>query len=404
MAGAFRTGSSQSPLAFVPSLTIPTMLKPRIRPPKPPNVLRDPSHPRSVSSVPPARSNFRPNPNPRTGLPSPSRPHARWLSHSAPCCLPRRKVPSQKPSWIGTLDLGDGLSVSSDADGLPPHFVAGPSHDPTQSEPASELESSAGPETMDDSLGPELMAPESIFEDYHFHRCLRHIELRAKDPAKLPRRSFISYIRLRESCKCSECLDPYTQQKNFTLGQIIGEVESSGFKTYGTAKELIRFVPSTPSLAAHLEVRWGHQEDAHVSRYTRSELLDIAQTISIPSSQQRGRTWGSAEALMSKARHFTGGDSFAFKYNELVDQGGNVKQSHLGLMLRQLTILGLVLVKGVPTDTTLNEDCALRRFANMIGPIRNTFYGETWDVINKKDESRNVAYTDKDLGAHMDLM
>jgi len=71
--------------------------------------------------------------------------------------------------------------------------------------------------------------------------------------------------------------------------------------------------------------------------------------------------------------------------------------------IMQLERYGLAFVTGVPTHETSTETCELRKLAEMFGEIRNTFYGELWDVKNIRN-SRNIAYTNLDLGLHMDLL
>lgn len=70
--------------------------------------------------------------------------------------------------------------------------------------------------------------------------------------------------------------------------------------------------------------------------------------------------------------------------------------------MEQLQRYGIAVVRGVPTAKTDNEDCNLRELAESIGLLRNTFYGETWD-IKSVPNARNVAYTNLNLGLHMDL-
>jgi len=40
---------------------------------------------------------------------------------------------------------------------------------------------------------------------------------------------------------------------------------------------------------------------------------------------------------------------------------------------------------------------------HQLGEIRNTFYGPLWNVRSLGSASRNIAYTNVDLGLHMDL-
>lgn len=68
---------------------------------------------------------------------------------------------------------------------------------------------------------------------------------------------------------------------------------------------------------------------------------------------------------------------------------------------------GFAFVTRLPTDTTATEEgpqsARLRDLANAMGELRNTFYGLLWDVQSKAD-ARNIAYTNLDLGLHMDLL
>ena len=71
---------------------------------------------------------------------------------------------------------------------------------------------------------------------------------------------------------------------------------------------------------------------------------------------------------------------------------------------------GLAFVTGVPTDKTGDSIHAsdenspnLARLAESLGEIRHTFYGSLWNVRSLGSSSRNIAYTNLDLGLHMDL-
>jgi hypothetical protein len=57
----------------------------------------------------------------------------------------------------------------------------------------------------------------------------------------------------------------------------------------------------------------------------------------------------------------------------------------------------------VPNEDTVDATCELRKLAETFSNIRETFYGQVWDVVNVRN-SRNIAYTNLDLGLHMDLL
>ncbi|BGP16708.1 hypothetical protein JCM10213_009125 [Rhodosporidiobolus nylandii] len=63
---------------------------------------------------------------------------------------------------------------------------------------------------------------------------------------------------------------------------------------------------------------------------------------------------------------------------------------------------GIVLLSGVPTDAKEGHQTELRKVVERIGSIRKTWYGDLWDV-RAVEGSKNIAYTNLDLGLHMDL-
>ncbi|GAA5948008.1 hypothetical protein JCM3765_007068 [Sporobolomyces pararoseus] len=64
---------------------------------------------------------------------------------------------------------------------------------------------------------------------------------------------------------------------------------------------------------------------------------------------------------------------------------------------------GIVLLKNVPTDEKSGQSKPeLKRLVERIGSLRKTWYGDLWDV-KAEQGSKNIAYTNLDLGLHMDL-
>jgi len=66
--------------------------------------------------------------------------------------------------------------------------------------------------------------------------------------------------------------------------------------------------------------------------------------------------------------------------------------------LKHLQDYGLFFLKDVPT-----KDQEVATVAERIGHLRHTFYGRTWDV-KSVPEAKNIAYTNLNLGLHMDLL
>ncbi|GAA6006001.1 uncharacterized protein JCM10292_005642 [Rhodotorula paludigena] len=63
---------------------------------------------------------------------------------------------------------------------------------------------------------------------------------------------------------------------------------------------------------------------------------------------------------------------------------------------------GIVFLTGVPTAEREGHHTELRRLVERIGSLRRTWYGDLWDV-KAVEGSLNIAYTNLDLGLHMDL-
>jgi gamma-butyrobetaine dioxygenase len=69
--------------------------------------------------------------------------------------------------------------------------------------------------------------------------------------------------------------------------------------------------------------------------------------------------------------------------------------SHLTSLLRN----GIAFIDHVGTSTSKPT---LRKVVERVGSIRQTWYGSLWDV-KAEEGSKNIAYTDLELGLHMDL-
>jgi hypothetical protein len=95
-------------------------------------------------------------------------------------------------------------------------------------------------------------------------------------------------------------------------------------------------------------------------------------------------------------------ETLRYRYEDIID-GDTPQREQLLAVLEQLQVYGIAIIQGVPTNPTSDKTCMLRKVAGWIGEIRNTFYGETWDVKSLND-SKNVAYTSLNLGLHMDLL
>ncbi|WEW58649.1 hypothetical protein PRK78_004117 [Emydomyces testavorans] len=183
-------------------------------------------------------------------------------------------------------------------------------------------------------------------------------------------------FRLRDACTCSQCVDPVTKQRNFETSDLYVGVRPGNIETKDD-KVTITWLGDTLNTPNNRE---------HVSTYTKEELKRLhrgpisrykrAGPVRIPwnkETYEKNQHWISFDEYMNNDEKFR---SF----------------------MRSLYRYGLVFVKDVPEDTE-----SVSQIATRMGPLRNSFYGLTWDVRSVPD-AKNVAYTNKSLGFHMDLL
>jgi len=179
-------------------------------------------------------------------------------------------------------------------------------------------------------------------------------------------------IYLRDQCKCSKCVDPSTRQREFS---------------YADIPINIKIKSQSQDEQGNLNVTWENDipgfED-HVSHYKHDELVNLF--VGPPPLRHRlvSSIWN-REVFESETEDIT------------FDDFMNDRRS-LANVIRLLDHHGLVFIKGVPEDAE-----SVGHIAERIGPLRNTFYGSTWDV-RSVPQAKNVAYTSKYLGFHMDLL
>lgn len=63
---------------------------------------------------------------------------------------------------------------------------------------------------------------------------------------------------------------------------------------------------------------------------------------------------------------------------------------------------GIAFLSGVPSVAKEGDETELKKLGERIGSLRRTWYGYLWDV-KAEEGSANIAYTNLDLGLHMDL-
>lgn len=184
-------------------------------------------------------------------------------------------------------------------------------------------------------------------------------------------------VFLRDACPCPSCVDPSTQQKLFQTADIPLELR-----------------PKVQEVTADgVRLRWENDVAGFPSDHETVISNDfLANVLELQSKVRRDKTedpntqvyWDAAQ--MEKQQNF-------IDYQRYATTDAGVFE-----VVDQLWTHGLAFLENIPDDSSLIEKIATR-----IGPLRNSFYGTTWDVRSVPD-SKNIAYTDKFLGLHMDLL
>ncbi|KAI9834592.1 MAG: hypothetical protein M1819_002968 [Sarea resinae] len=194
------------------------------------------------------------------------------------------------------------------------------------------------------------------------------------------------YIFLRDACTCPRCVDPSTRQKSFNTADIPQEI---------TARQAIQS-PTDGSIQIH----WANDipgfsssppppndEAPHITTLTPEFLranVSARNRVRARYNNPRRVLWD-AEIMAA--------DATWLDYSSYLES-----DETLHAALRALTTYGLLFLSNVPSSPSAVENIATR-----IGPIRDTFYGRTWDVKSVA-AAKNVAYTHQYLGLHMDLL
>lgn len=186
-------------------------------------------------------------------------------------------------------------------------------------------------------------------------------------------RTILPLWYLRDLCKCPKCVDPHSKQRSFRTSDIPKDVQPRSVHWDGT----------------HLEVEWAnditgydndHKSGWHID-YLKKPVLDPHEQTS---QNMKPLRWTSN--LMNRLQHWV-------SYEDYMND-----DAKFAAAMRNLSRLGLIFVKDIPDSREM-----VAKIATRMGPLRNTFYGETFDV-KTVPQAKNVAYTNQFLGFHMDLM
>lgn len=183
----------------------------------------------------------------------------------------------------------------------------------------------------------------------------------------------LDYAMLRDACSCERCVDPHSKQRSFRTSDIPINITPRSIRRNGD----------------QLEIKWRDDipgyDESHTSTYNE-EFLRSPASYSVGSATPTRYRAHWDKNRMQRIQHW-------ISYDDYVND--DVK---FATAMRRLAQTGLIFVKDVPDSREMVE-----RIATRMGPLRNSFYGPTWDV-RTVPQARNVAYTNQFLGFHMDLM
>ncbi|KAI9170824.1 Clavaminate synthase-like protein [Paramyrothecium foliicola] len=185
-----------------------------------------------------------------------------------------------------------------------------------------------------------------------------------------------SAVLLRDSCSCPSCVHESSNQRLFSAADIPANIRAQSVETDTASDSVtIRWTTDVPGFDADhsTTLKLGDLREVHgagtqigVSKYnTPSQALWSLQSFDSPDHD----------------------------YATYMNQDRTVYE-----VVKQLRIHGLAFINNVP-----GLEKSLATIATRIGPIKDTFYGYTWDV-RTVPQAINAAYTSQDLGFHTDLL
>ncbi|XP_029208396.2 gamma-butyrobetaine dioxygenase-like [Acropora millepora] len=178
---------------------------------------------------------------------------------------------------------------------------------------------------------------------------------------------------LRFSCQCGNCKQGHSGQRIFKISSLPDPIKISYFSVSENSES-----PQSSQLS--LEFEGDHQGEISLKWLRENCYSESARRLQSTKRLTKPHTGNS---ILPEV-----------EYNDIINS-----REGLWKMLSQLSDSGMSLVKNVPVD---NEENVLH-VARRIGPVQETIYGALFDVLSTPDPI-NIAYSNVELGFHMDLM
>lgn len=184
-----------------------------------------------------------------------------------------------------------------------------------------------------------------------------------------------SPVLLRDMCTCPLCVDQSTRQKLFSTVEIPADIKATVVPRHAQGV---------------VDIRWS--QDVPLGD------ADHITTLSLETLRKLVHVGSSAVQPQLPSRVLWHVDRFRQDVQDLDYEAYMSDDSALHTALQILHTHGLLFLTDVP-----ESENSVSAIAERIGPVKNTFYGYTWDV-RSVPQAKNVAYTSQDLGFHMDLL
>ncbi|CEP60411.1 uncharacterized protein LALA0_S01e10242g [Lachancea lanzarotensis] len=197
-----------------------------------------------------------------------------------------------------------------------------------------------------------------------------------------------SNLFLRDSSQSSKSVDPMSGQKLFRTGELLANPSA-------TIPQNIEVSPDKQAL----RIDWGDGDSysyplAFLDKFSGHPIDDLA-VMSRPFQQRQQPVkpvlWD-RDLLKQNI-----GNLLSVNYDAYSSPTNSDALHHTLVNLRKF---GISFIADMPQE---QPEKLLKQVAERIGPIRNSFYGETFDVRNKAG-AENIAYTNRPLSLHQDLL
>ncbi|KAK5721917.1 hypothetical protein LTR15_006511 [Elasticomyces elasticus] len=187
-----------------------------------------------------------------------------------------------------------------------------------------------------------------------------------------------SPILLRDFCQCPACVHESSRQRLYSTADIPANIQA-------------RSIAPSPTGYGKVDIQWTNDipgfDASHTTTISVDALRQIHASGSPPTpfqvSTPRPELWSPSSSNSPED----------FGYESYMKDDATVYS-----VVKQLRTQGLVFIIGVP-----DVEQSVAAIGERIGPIRDTFYGRTWDV-RTVPKAINAAYTSADLGFHTDLL